>query len=256
MSPEELEKYSYYLAAGASAAQAADMARGAITGKGQSWLPNKLASSAKGIPNASTASWWKSGKVPFGLKGTFMGAAPTAGATLGLMAGAGLTGFQVANSIMDSGWADNIGLGRNDFKDYGSSLFNLINPTADTDYGSTNSASSFDAGNINVEDYSVTQQRVQAERAAVAQSQAAAKQQQILADQTRMQQGQTSTPVLPAPVKQTVMNTPSNQTKFGANRSTAIKGGRGARGNYNKPAASSPAPVFKSYGPPNMQRFR
>ena len=256
MSPEELEKYSYYLAAGASAAQAADMARGVITGKGQSWLPNKLASSAKGIPNASTASWWKSGKVPFGLRGTFMGAAPTTGATLGLAGLAGTAGFMGANAFMDTNFADNIGLGRNDFKDYGGSLFNLINPTADTDYGSTNSASSFDAGNINVEDYSTTQQRVQAERASQAQEQAAAKQQQILADQTRMQQGQTSTPVLPAPVKQTVMNTPSNQTKFGANRSTAIKGGRGARGNYNKPAASSPAPVFKSYGPPNMQRFR
>ena len=275
MSPEELEKYSYYLAAGASAAQAADMARGAITGKGQSWLPNKLASSAKGIPNASTASWWKSGKVPFGLKGTFMGAAPTAGATLGLMAGAGLTGFQVANSIMDSGWADNIGLGRNDFKDYGSSLFNLINPTADTDYGSANSASSFDAGNINVEDYSTTQQRVQAERASQAQAQAAAKQQQILADQTRMQQGQVtqgglgpnngrtqtaaqqqiladqtrmqqgqiSTPVLPAPVKSTPVKTVS-------------PGGGNSRRTYSKPAAKSPSPVFKSYGPPNMQRFR
>jgi hypothetical protein len=114
----------------------------------------------------------------------------------------------------------------------------------------------FNAGTIDVEDYSTKQQRVQAERAAQAQAQAAAKQQQILADQTRMQQGQTSTPVLPAPVKQTVMNTPSNQTKFGANRSTAIKGGRGGRGNYSKPVAKSPSPVFKSYGPPNMQRFR
>lgn len=67
---------------------------------------------------------------------------------------------------------------------------------------------------------------------------------------------QVTAPVLPAPVKQTVINTPSNQTKFGANRSTAIKGGRGGRGNYSKPAAKSPSPVFKSYGPPNMQRFR
>jgi hypothetical protein len=67
---------------------------------------------------------------------------------------------------------------------------------------------------------------------------------------------QVPTTVVPDPVKQTVINTPSNQTKFGANRSTAIKGGRGARGNYSKPAAKSPSPVFKSYGPPNMQRFR
>ena len=127
MSPEELEKYSYYLAAGASAAQAADMARGIMTGKGQSWLPNNLASSAKGIPNASTASWWKSGKLPFGLRGTFMGAAPTTGATLGLAGLAGTAGFMGANAVMDSNWADNIGIGRNDFKGYGSSLFNLIN---------------------------------------------------------------------------------------------------------------------------------
>ena len=67
---------------------------------------------------------------------------------------------------------------------------------------------------------------------------------------------QTPTTVVPDPVKQTVINTPSNQTKFGANRSAAIKGGRGGRGNYSKPAAKSPSPVFKSYGPPNMQRFR
>jgi len=102
----------------------------------------------------------------------------------------------------------------------------------------------FDSSNINVEDYGTTQQRVQAERAAVAQAQAAAKQQQILADQTRMQQRQVTqetAPVLPAPVKQTVINTPSNQTKFGANRSAAIRGGRGARKNYSKPAATSPA---------------
>ena len=127
MSPEELEKYSYYLAAGASAAQAADMARGIMTGKGQSWLPNNLASSAKGIPNASTASWWKSGKLPFGLKGTFMGAAPTTGATLGLAGLAGTAGFMGANAVMDSNWADNIGLGRNDFKGYGSNLFDFVN---------------------------------------------------------------------------------------------------------------------------------
>ena len=247
MNPEELEKYSYYLAAGASAAQAADMARGVITGKGQSWLPNKLASSAKGIPNASTASWWKSGKVPFGLRGTFMGAAPTTGATLGLAGLAGTAGFMGANAFMDTNFADNIGLGRNDFKDYGGSLHNLFNPpTADTDYGLANSASSFDAGNINVEDYSTTQQRVQAERAsqaqAQAQAQAAAKQQQILADQTRMQQGQISTPVLPPPVKSTPIKGTGNSGPPGRN--------------YSKPAASSPSPVFKSYGPPNMQRFR
>ena len=70
------------------------------------------------------------------------------------------------------------------------------------------------------------------------------------------QQQKNQPTIIPDPVKQTVINTPSNQTKFGANRSTAIKGGRGGRGNYSKPAAKSPSPVFKSYGPPNMQRFR
>ena len=149
----------------------------------------------------------------------------------------------------------------------------------DSSQAQSNIFEDYTQGNINVEDYSVTQQRVQAERAAVAQAQAQAQaaakqqqiladqtrmqqgqitqgglgpnngrtqtaaQQQILADQTRMQQGQISTPVLPAPVKSTPVKTVS-------------PGGGNSRRTYNKPAASSPAPVFKSYGPPNMQRFR
>ena len=117
----------------------------------------------------------------------------------------------------------------------------------------------FDASNINVEDYSTTQQRVQAERAA------AAKQQQILADQTRMQQGQITqgglgpnggrakapqaplapqvtargsgpnhgrvppaAPVLPAPVKSTPVKTVS-------------PGGGNSRRTYSKPAATAPS---------------
>ena len=55
------------------------------------------------------------------------------------------------------------------------------------------------------------------------------------------QQQKNQPTIIPDPVKQTVINTPSNQTKFGANRSTAIKGGRGGRGNYSKPAATSPS---------------
>ena len=139
---------------------------------------------------------------------------------------------------------------------YGTSTSDVMNNVYKENNYNTKYDNLFNSSNMNVEDYSTTQQRVQAERAAQAQAQAqaAAKQQQILADQTRMQQNQTT--VVPEPVKQTVINTPSNQTKFGANRSTAIKGGRGARGNYSKPAAKSPSPVFKSYGPPNMQRFR
>ena len=125
---------------------------------------------------------------------------------------------------------------------------------------STSNTNAFNAGNINVEDYSTTQQRVQAERAAQAQAQAQAKQQQILADQTRMQQGQVtqgglgpnggrtqtaaqqqiladqtrmqqgqiSAPVLPPPVKSTPVK-------------TASPGGGNSRRPYNKPAATSPA---------------
>ena len=47
-----------------------------------------------------------------------------------------------------------------------------------------------------------------------------------------------------------------NQTKFGPTRSTAIRGGRGGRGNVGaRKKTQSAAPVFKSYGPPNRQRY-
>ena len=47
-----------------------------------------------------------------------------------------------------------------------------------------------------------------------------------------------------------------NETKFSPTRSTAIKGGRGGRGNVGqRRRTSSPSPVFKSYGPPNRQRY-
>jgi hypothetical protein len=52
-----------------------------------------------------------------------------------------------------------------------------------------------------------------------------------------------SKPVLPAPVKSTPVKAVS-------------PGGGNSRRTYSKPAAKSPSPVFKSYGPPNMQRFR
>ena len=51
-----------------------------------------------------------------------------------------------------------------------------------------------------------------------------------------------SKPVLPAPVKSTPVKGTGNSGPPGRN--------------YSKPAAKSPSPVFKSYGPPNMQRFR
>ena len=52
-----------------------------------------------------------------------------------------------------------------------------------------------------------------------------------------------SKPVLPPPVKSTPVKSVS-------------PGGGNSRRNYSKPAAKSPSQVFKSYGPPNMQRFR
>ena len=52
-----------------------------------------------------------------------------------------------------------------------------------------------------------------------------------------------SKPVLPAPVKSTPVKTVS-------------PGGGNSRRTYSKPPAKSPSQVFKSYGPPNMQRFR
>ena len=51
-----------------------------------------------------------------------------------------------------------------------------------------------------------------------------------------------SKPVLPAPVKSTPVKGTGNSGPPGRN--------------YSKPAAKSPSQVFKSYGPPNMQRFR
>ena len=119
----------------------------------------------------------------------------------------------------------------------------------DSSQAQSNIFEDYTQGNINVEDYSVTQQRVQAERAAVAQSQAqaqaAAKQQQILADQTRMQQGQVTqgglgpnggraqapqvtAPVLPTPVKSTPVRSVS-------------PGGGNSRRTYSKPAATAPS---------------
>jgi len=161
--------------------------------------------------------------------------------TPALAYGVGDLTYNLTDKAINTNFADSVGLGRNDFKGYGSSLFNLINPTADTNYN-TGQTSAFNRSNINVEDYSTTQQRVQAERAA--QAQAAAK-----------AQAQTQTQAQPQQSNLPAMNTPSNITKFGPNRSTVIKGGRGGRGNVAARKKAASAPVFKSYGPPNMQRF-
>jgi hypothetical protein len=63
---------------------------------------------------------------------------------------------------------------------------------------------------------------------------------------------QTPTTVSPTPL----LPSQRNETKFSPTRSTVIKGGRGGRGNVGqRRRTSSPSPVFKSYGPPNRQRY-
>ena len=63
---------------------------------------------------------------------------------------------------------------------------------------------------------------------------------------------QTPTTVSPTPP----LPSQRNETKFSPTRSTVIKGGRGGRGNVGqRRRTSSPSPVFKSYGPPNRQRY-
>tara|TARA_R100001530_G_scaffold51832_1_gene38390 strand:+ start:25 stop:756 length:732 start_codon:yes stop_codon:yes gene_type:complete len=71
--------------------------------------------------------------------------------------------------------------------------------------------------------------------------------------QTAVQPITTTEPtVIPPPARAVI----PNQTKFGPTRSTAIRGGRGGRGNVGaRKKTQSSAPVFKSYGPPNMQRY-
>ena len=135
----------------------------------------------------------------------------------------------------------------------------------DSSQAQSNIFEDYTQGNINVEDYSVTQQRVQAERAAQAQAQAAAKQQQILADQTRMQQGQVTqgglgpnggraqapqAPLAPqvtargsgpnhgrVPPAAPVLPTPVSSTPV---RSVSPGGGNSRR-TYSKPAATAPS---------------
>ena len=72
--------------AGLTAAQAAAMAKHALTGQGKSWLPNRLYSKVHSGAPASTSGWWQGGRTPLGLKGTFFGARPTLPGTLGLAA--------------------------------------------------------------------------------------------------------------------------------------------------------------------------
>ena len=236
MSPEELKKYSQYLAAGASAVQAADMARGVFTGKGQSWMPNWAAEKFKGIKNASGSNWWKSGKLPFGLRGTFMGAAPTTGATLGLAGIAGTAGFMGANALMDSQWGDEHGLGRNDFKGYGSNLYNLFNqPSPDiTALGGPRAKGNiFNKGTIDASEF---KKPTPVPTYNPPQGPAG------------FTQPVTQPIVQPTTPTWTPPPTPTqrNVTKFSPTRSTAIKGGRGGRGNVG--GNRMKAGTSKNYG--------
>jgi hypothetical protein len=126
MTNDELRNLSLNTLAGASSAQAIDMTRHALTGKGQSWLPNSLARKA-GIPNPSLKNWATAGKLPFGLKGNFAGMHPTKGGTAGLVAAAGYGGYALGDMFIDTKIADNIGLGRQDLRSYGADLQTNLN---------------------------------------------------------------------------------------------------------------------------------
>jgi len=130
--------------------------------------------------------------------------------------------------------------------EFGGNVYNLFNqpstPSLDiTALGGPRAKGNFTKGTINVEDYSTKVARIQAKKEAAAKAQAAIQQRQ---QQQAQQQSQLA-----------AMNTPRNITKFGPARSTTIKGGRGGRGNVEARRKATSAPVFKSYGPPNMQRF-
>lgn len=126
MTLEELKNLSINTLIGAGALEAADIARHTITGKGQSWLPNSVAAK-QGIPNPSTTNWWKAGKMPFSLKGSFLGAKPTMGGTAGLIAGAGLAGYEAGNAFLDSDYAKSKGVSRKDMMYSGRNLYNFLN---------------------------------------------------------------------------------------------------------------------------------
>jgi len=96
--------------------------------------------------------------------------------TPALAYGVGDLTYNLTDKAINTNFADSVGLGINDFKGYGSNLFNFINPTADTNYN-TGQTSIFNRGNINVEDYTTKKNRVLAERKA---------EQQRIAEQQRV----------------------------------------------------------------------
>ena len=82
---------------GASAAKFAEFLMNS-KGMGKGWLPNGMFESAFGS-KGSTGAWWKAGKMPFGLQGSFMGAKPTMGGTVGLVGLAGWGGFELGRLL-------------------------------------------------------------------------------------------------------------------------------------------------------------
>ena len=67
-------------------------------GAGKGWLPNSMFEKAFGMKGSSSA-WWQAGKMPFGLQGSFFGAKPTMGGTLGLAGLAGWGGFELGKMM-------------------------------------------------------------------------------------------------------------------------------------------------------------
>jgi|21_taG_2_1085346.scaffolds.fasta_scaffold64184_2 hypothetical protein len=145
------------------------------------------------------------------------------------------------------------GYGQGDFRKV-AQKFNPFDALA-----SIQNKNNFTKDTIDVEDYSTKVARIQAKKEAEARAraqaeaqaraQAEAKAQQAISQRQQQQSQKQKQSQLPA------MNTPRNITKFGPVRSTTIAGGRGGRGNVAARKKSASAPVFKSYGPPNMQRF-
>lgn len=140
--------------------------------------------------------------------------------------------------------------------EFGGNVYNLFNqpstPSLDiTALGGPRTKGNFTKGTINVEDYSTKVARIQAKKEAEARAraqaelqaraQAEAKAQQAIS-QRQEQQSQAQQQQLRLPT----MNTPSNMTKFGPTRSTAIKGGRGGRGNVG--GNRMKAGTSKNYG--------
>jgi hypothetical protein len=112
MTSEELKSLSINTLAGASALEAADIARHAMTGKGQSWLPNSAYKNVTGTPG-NFKTWLTSG--------------PTLAGKAGLAGAVGYGSYKLTDWAIDQSWADKYGFGRQDLRGYGQDLNNWIN---------------------------------------------------------------------------------------------------------------------------------